>query len=250
MGEARLWGMIDAQPIVFPLVVDHLNAATLLFPAPVDAARSLVPGHLFEVRESEAGTAEITVVIIEYRRGSWGAYNAFNVGVRGRPVGVPGAPMGAFVFPSPVSDRFGCEAAHRALGMPGSVEPIGVSHAPDHVTVSVTPEGRHEVTVRLPRVTRQSPPVRIETVGYSEVEGALQSVRVEFDVPTDLIDPDDVEIELGAGPLADTLRTLGLPRRPDLCTWGERLSAVFHKAEGVAAPRRARDAAGAIRMGG
>lgn len=239
MGEARLWGMIDAQPIVFPLVVDHLNAATLLFSAPVEAARSLVPGHLFEVRESEPGTAEITVVIIEYRRGSWGAYNAFNVGARGRPVGMPAAPMGAFVMPSPVSDRFGCEAAHRALGMPGSVEPIDVSHAPDHVTVSVMPEGRHEVTVRMPRVARQRPPVRIETVGYSEVEGALQSVRVEFDVPVDLIDPHDVEIELGAGPLADTLRTLGLPCRPELCTWGERLSAVFHQAERVPAPRRA-----------
>jgi hypothetical protein len=239
MGEARLWGMIDAQPIVFPLVVDHLNAATLLFSAPVEAARSLVPGHLFEVRESQPGTAEITVVITQYRRGSWGAYNAFNVGARGRPVGMPAAPMGAFVLPSPVSDRFGCEAAHRALGMPGSVEPIDVSHAPDHVTVSVMPEGRHEVTVRMPRVDRQSPPVRIETVGYSEVEGALQSVRVEFDVPVDLIDPHDVEIELGAGPLADTLRTLGLPCRPELCTWGERLSAVFHQAERVPAPRRA-----------
>ena len=239
MGEARLWGMIDAQPIVFPLVVDHLNAATLLFSAPVEAARSLVPGHLFEVHEAEPGRAEITVVIIQYRRGSWGAYNAFNVGVRGRPVGVPAAPMGAFVLPSPVSDRFGCEAAHRALGMPGSVEPIDVSHAPDHVTVSVMPEGRHEVTVRMPRVARQRPPVRIETVGYSEVEGALQSVRVEFDVPVDLIDPHDVEIELGAGPLADTLRTLGLPCRPELCTWGERLSAVFHQAERVPAPRRA-----------
>jgi hypothetical protein len=239
MGEARLWGMIDAQPIVFPLVVDHLNAATLLFSAPVEAARSLVPGHLFEVGESQPGTAEITVVITQYRRGSWGAYNAFNVGARGRPVGMPAAPMGAFVLPSPVSDRFGCEAAHRALGMPGSVEPIDVSHAPDHVTVSVMPEGRHEVTVRMPRVARQSPPVRIETVGYSEVEGALQSVRVEFDVPVDLIDPHDVEIELGAGPLADTLRTLGLPCRPELCTWGERLSAVFHQAERVPAPRRA-----------
>jgi hypothetical protein len=123
--------------------------------------------------------------------------------------------------------------------MPGSVEPIDVSHAADRVTVSVTPEGRHEVSVGMPRVPRESPPVRIETVGYSEVEGVLQSVRVEFDVPTDMIDPHDVEIELGSGPLADTLRTLGLPRRPDLCTWGERLSAVFHQAERVPAPRRA-----------
>ena len=251
MGEARLWGMIDAQPIVFPLVVDHLNAATLLLSAPIEALRSLVPGHLFEVRESDPGRAEITVVMIEYRRGSWGAYNAFNVGARGRPVGVPGAPPGAFVLPSPVSDRFGCEAAHRALGMPGSVEPIEVSHAPDRVTVSVTPEGRHEVTVRLPRVPRQRPPVRIETTGYSEVQGALQSVRVEFDVPADLIDPDDVDIQLGAGPLADTFRAVGLPRRPDLCTWGERLSAVFHQAERVPAPRvEHSDSVEAIRMGG
>jgi hypothetical protein len=257
MGEATLWGMIDAQLIVFPLVVDDLNAATLVFSAPLEATRSLVPGHLFEVLEVEPGTAQLTVAVIEYRRGSWGAYNGFSVAARGRPVGVPDAPMGAFVLPSPVSDRFGCEAAHRALGMPGSVEDIDVTSTDDLVTVEITSEGRHAATVRIPRVPSGTPPGRIETVGYSEVDGGLRSVRVEFDVPTGLVQPDEVKIELGTGRLADTLRSLGLPRRPELCTWGERLSAVFHQGERVPAPQAEASepsersgAAEAIRMGG
>jgi hypothetical protein len=90
--------------------------------------------------------------------------------------------------------------------------------------------------VRLPRVPATSGPVGIETVGYTEVDGGLQSVRVQFDMPTALADPDDVEVELGTGRLAGMLRVLGLPCRPDLCTWGEGLSAVFHQSERV--PRR------------
>jgi hypothetical protein len=228
--------MIDAQPIVFPLVIDDLNAATLLVTAPVEAVRSLVPGDLFEVLEFEEGTAQLTIAAVQYRHGSWGSYNGFSIGARGRPAGVPEAPLGAFILPTLVNDRFGCEAAHRALGMPGSVEEIEVALAVDRVTISVTSEGEHAVSVHLPRVPATSGPVGIETVGYTEVDGGLQSVRVQFDMPTALADPDDVEIELGTGRLAGMLRVLGLPCRPDLCTWGEGLSAVFHQSERV--PRR------------
>lgn len=237
MGEPTHWGMIDAQPIVFPLVVDDLNAATLVYSVPAEAASALVPADLFEIDEVEPGTAHLTVAVVEYRHGSWGAYDAFSLGPRGRPVGVPGAPLGAFLLPSPVNDRFGLEAAHRALAMPSSLQDIAIVHDDGHVMVDVTSEGRRGLRLRLPRVA-SSPmgPVRIETVGYTVVDGGLQAVRVEFDLPTGLVDPDDVELELGVGPLAETLRTLGLPRRPDLCSWGEHLSAVFHPRQSVPPP--------------
>jgi Acetoacetate decarboxylase (ADC) len=234
MGEATVWGMIDAQPIVFPLLVEDLNAATLVYSVPVEAARAMVPGDLFEVDEAEPGTAHLTVAAVEYRRGSWGSYNSFSFGPRGRPAGVEDAPMGAFLLPTPVNDRFGLEAAHRALGMPGWIEQIDLCRDDDRVTVEVRSGGRPAVTLRLPRVP-QSPigPVRIETVGYTVVDDGLQAVRLEFDLPTGIVDPGDVELELGTGPLADTLRHLGLPLRPDVCMWGERLSAVFHPREPV-----------------
>ena len=40
-------------------------------------------------------------------------------------------------------------------------------------------------------------------------------------------------IEIGDGPVADELRSLGLPCAPDLATWGEGLSATFHLGQPV-----------------
>ena len=37
-----------------------------------------------------------------------------------------------------------------------------------------------------------------------------------------------VGVELGEGPVADELRSLGLPAVSDLASWGEGLGAVFH----------------------
>ena len=48
-----------------------------------------------------------------------------------------------------------------------------------------------------------------------------------MDLGTGLVDPADVRLELGDSPVADELRSLGLPGAPDLATWGEGLSATF-----------------------
>ena len=49
-----------------------------------------------------------------------------------------------------------------------------------------------------------------------------------MDMGTGFVDPADVVLELGSGPVAEELARLGLPdAAPDMCTWGEGLSATF-----------------------
>jgi hypothetical protein len=62
---------------------------------------------------------------------------------------------------------------------------------------------------------------------YSYLHGQPHRTVLSMDLGTGLIDPDEVEITLGDGPVADELRRLGLPTAPDFATWGEDLSATF-----------------------
>ena len=54
-------------------------------------------------------------------------------------------------------------------------------------------------------------------------------VPLTIDLPTGLIDPADVRIELGVGMLADDLWSLGLPTAPDYAAWGEGLAGRFDR---------------------
>ena len=79
------------------------------------------------------------------------------------------------------------------------------------------------------------PPATITTVSYSYLDGRPYATTLEMELGPGVVDdPAEVSIEIGDGPVADELRSLGLPRTPDLVTWGEGLSATFHLGRPVA----------------
>ncbi|HEY8526971.1 MAG TPA: hypothetical protein VIL48_18510 [Acidimicrobiales bacterium] len=92
MSNALLWGMIDAEPIVFPLVVDEFHSAMLLFSVPAGPARALLPGDAFEIVEVATDTAQLVVAANDFRRNPWGDYDEIDLGFHVRPVGEPTPP--------------------------------------------------------------------------------------------------------------------------------------------------------------
>jgi hypothetical protein len=234
MGEATVWGMIDARPIVFPAPVQEMNAAFLEFSVPTERARSLLPGDAFEVAESPLGTAHVVVAAHEYRRGAWGPANTLEIAVQARPAGKPLDTTGVFLCDAPVSEQFIREAAKRTLGTPKAVEPVGVETTDADVTFSLTHEGEPALTLRMPRVEAAADPVSVGVLAYTYLDDEPYVMPFDIDVPTGSVDPESVVIEVGKGWFADMLRTLGLPRAPDVCTWGEGLTALFHLAAPLA----------------
>ncbi len=72
-------------------------------------------------------------------------------------------------------------------------------------------------------------------MSYSYVGAAPYATMLEMDMGSGIVtDPATVGIELGEGPVADELGSLGLPAVPDLASWGEGLGAVFHLGHPVA----------------
>jgi hypothetical protein len=220
------WGVIDGQRIVFPLHVRSFNAVTMTFAVPVDAAADLLPGSAFEL-DAAGDSAQLIVNACDYRDNPWGDYDEVNLGLLVRPVGGGDDSVGSFVYRMPVDQAFTCRAGNEVMGFPKTVEQIDVAYTGADVCFRLVTEGVEAFSLAVPRVRSDEPPTRIETVSYSYLHGVPHATPLTIDLARAIVDPADVRLELGNGPVADELRSLGLPRPPDLCTWGEGLSATF-----------------------
>jgi len=220
------WGEVDGVSIDFPLTVEEMNSATLTFTVPVEPARVLLPGDAFEVFEVAPGSAMLIVALCDYIRNPWGDYNEVNLGLLVNPVGQPER-VGAFQWRMPVDQEFTKQAGNQVLGLPKTVEELTVNYTDDAVTFRLVMGGEPTLSVTMPRVAAGGAPSREETITYSYIDGAPTEVPLTIDLPTGLVDPAEVRIELGTSPVAEELRSLGLPATPDIAMWGEGLGGTF-----------------------
>lgn len=235
MVTTTVWGTVQDQVITFPLEVPCLHAATLLFSVPLEAAAALLPGTAFEVVETSPGDGQMVVAAVDYRDNPWGDYNEINIGFLAKPARGDHASVGSFVYRMPVNQEFTCEAGNRVMGFPKTVEVIDTIYTDTDVEFRLVSGGQLALALRVPRVAATAPPSRLSAVSYSYLDGAPYGTTLAMDMPADLVDPADVVLELGTGPIADELRSLGLPAQPDFATWGENLSATFHLGQPVEA---------------
>lgn len=225
-----LWGEIQGRPITFPMEVPRMRAATVLYSVPAAAAGVLLPGDAFEVLEVAPGTAQLVVAACDYVDNPWGDYDEINLGFLARPVGAPPEVVGSFVYRMPVNQAFTCEAGNRVMGFPKTVEDLTVTYTDDSASFRLAMGGHHVLTLTLPRAAPMGDASRVEAESYSYLDGVPHATTLSMDMGTGMVDPADVQLELGDSPVADELRSLGLPTSPDLATWGEHLSATFHLA--------------------
>jgi hypothetical protein len=223
-----VWGEIQGREITFPMEVAEMNAATILFSVPTDAAAALLPGEAFEIAEIGPGVAQLIIAACDYRQNPWGDYNELNLGFLARPVGAGDDVIGSFVYRMPVDQEFTREAGNKVMGFPKTVEVIEADYdAKGAVSFRLTMGGQFTLALTLPRAEPMGEPERFDADSYSYVDGVAYATPLSMDMGTGFVDPADVMVELGDGPVADELRSLGLPATPDLATWGEGLSATF-----------------------
>jgi len=172
-------------------------------------------------------TAQLVVAACDYVRNPWGDYDALNLGFLARPAGAPADVVGSFVYRMPVNQGFTCEAGNRVMGFPKTVEDLTVEYTDHAAAFRLAMGGQHVLTLTVPRAEPVGDPARVEATSYSYLEGVPYGTDLSMDMATGYIDPADVVLELGDSPVADELRSLGLPCVADFATWGEGLSATF-----------------------
>lgn len=221
------WGEIDGRPITFPMQVTRFDAATLVFSVPADAAQALLPGDAFRVVEMVTGTAQLVVALCDYHENPWGDYLELNLGFLARPADAADDVVGSFVYRMPVDQAFTCKAGNEVMGFPKTVEDLRRERRGGRIRFAWAVGGTDEVAFSFPEPAQDGEPTRVETSSYSYLHGVPHETPLAMDMGTGLIDTAAVEVELGSGPIATELRTLGLPAQPDFGTWGTDLTATF-----------------------
>jgi hypothetical protein len=222
------WGQIEGTTITFPMEVTAFDAATLIWSVPAAAAQGLLPGDAFEVVEVAEGVAQLVVALCDYHENPWGDYLEINLGFLARPAGAAPDVIGSFVYRMPVDQAFTCAAGNEVMGFPKTVEELAVSRADGRVRFEWRMAGEVELAVSFAEPDQAGDPTRVETGSYSYLHGTPHETPLAMDMGTGVIDPATVAVELGDGPVATELRTLGLPAlAPDFGSWGTGLTATF-----------------------
>lgn len=235
-GETLEWGELEGRTITFPMVVPEMHIATALFAVPAEHAARLLPGDAFEIAEATPGEAHLVIAACDYVDNPWGDYDEVNLGLMARPRGADSTTVGTFVWRMPVNQAFTCTAGNLVMGFPKTVEQIDVTTSDDEVTFQLSCAGVHALTLGVPRVPApDEPPTRLAAESYSYLDGVPHATTLEMDLGAP-VDPAAVRLDLGSGPIAEELRSLGLPATPLFATWGASLGAVFHAATPIARP--------------
>src|SRR5205814_3428309 len=128
--------------------------------------------------------------------------------------------------------QFTCAAGRGIWGFPKTVERIDFADAGGRRSCTLTMDGGHVLTLSLARGgTRRLPATPMIT--YSRVDGVLSRTRFVSGADGVGIRLGGARLTLGDHPVADELRTLGLPRRALMTVWMEHMHATFEPPDPV-----------------
>jgi hypothetical protein len=229
---------IQGKTVGFPVEVRDATSGAAMYLVPSSAAARLIPDE-FEIAEVLPGRGICNLAMVDYKDNDLGDYNEMAIGFMVTPkASRPSIPylgtiidlisgrLASHITHMPVDQSFTRDAGFMIWGYPKTVQQIDIELLENQAQARLVYDGEHALTLRIPRGgTRSVAESSITTL--SMIEGVphrtLASQRIEgmgFRLG-------GAELELGTGPLADELRSLGLPKRALMCVWMEHMEAQF-----------------------
>jgi len=226
-----------------PCVVRDASSATATWFVSSLAARALLPGPELEIAEVLPGHGLLSIACIDYRDNDLGDYNevsiAFFVRKRGDRKGLPYAgaafDMIRGVLPThiihlPVNQSFTCEAGRAIWGFPKTVDEIDFDTSGDRARCIWNKGSQNVLKLSFPMGgKREFPEQTLRT--YSYIDGVLHQTPFVSSAQELGIRLGGTEIELGAHPVADELRSLGLPKPALMSLWMGKMKGRFEAAQ-------------------
>jgi len=233
--------VIQGREVRLPVVVRDACSGAATYVVAADAARRLIPDAL-ELAQPWPGRALCSIAAIQYRDNDLGDYNevsiAFFVRERGSARGLPyvgtiadvmRGRVATYIRHLPVDQRFTCEAGRTIWGFPKTVERIDFSTADARATCALHMDGAHVLTLALPRDGARQLPDSVMTT-YSLIDGMPHKTAFSSGGAGVGFHLGGAELSLGAHPIADELRSLGLPKRALMTMWIEHMRGRFEAA--------------------
>jgi len=223
--------MFQGREVTLPVLVREARSGIATFLVDLEAARALIPGPEIELAEFLPGKTLFSLACIDYIRNDLGDYNeismAFFVRERGATRGFPylgswidffRGNLGTYIYRLPVNQAFTCEAGCGIWGFPKSVESIELDDDGKRATCRLDADGQHVLTMSVPCGGKSIiPESRMST--YTYIDGVAH--KTPFSSAADGVgfSLGGATLELGSHPIADELRSLGLPRNAMMSMW-------------------------------
>ncbi len=239
---------IQGRTVTMPCIVRDACSATATWLVSSRAAQALLPGPELQIAEVVPGRGLLSISCIDYRDNDLGDYNevsiAFYVRRRGERGKVPY--LGAVVdmmrglLPThiihlPVNQSFTCEAGQVIWGFPKTVDEIELDTSGDRARCVWDKDGQNVLKISLPMGGSRDFPEQ-ELCTYSYIDGVLHRTSFASSAENLGIRMGGVRLALGAHPIADELRSLGLPKPALMSMWLGKMRGRFDAAELCASP--------------
>jgi hypothetical protein len=235
---------IQGQTVKLPVVVRDASTAAATWLVSADAAQRLVPAP-FEVARVLPGRTPLAIAAIDYRDNDLGDYNevsiTFFVRPKGAPAGLPyvgalrdllGGRLGSYIHALPVDQSFTCEAGRTIWGFPKTVQEISIDADARRARCRLTMDGQHVLSLCIPRGGNRTLP-DTDTTTYTLIEGVPHRTRFSQGGSGVGFSLGGARIQLGSHPLAEALRSLGLPKRSLMSMWTEHMHGRFEAPEKI-----------------
>jgi hypothetical protein len=233
--------VIQGREVRLPVVVRDASSGAATYVVGAEAARRLIPDALEPV-EPWPGRALCSIAAIKYRDNDLGDYNevsiAFFVRERGAPRGVPyvgtivdmlRGRVATFIRHLPVDQSFTCEAGRTIWGFPKTVQRIDFAPDAGRPSCALFMDGAHVLTLTLARGGTRRLPDSVMTT-YTLIDGVPHKTAFSSGAEGAGFHLGGAELSLGPHPIADELRSLGLPKRALMTMWMEHMHGRFESA--------------------
>jgi hypothetical protein len=235
------------RTITLPNVVRDATAAVAFYLVSASAAQKLIDESGLKIAQILPGRTVCTIGTMNYKDSDLDGYyevalTFFVHEPKSRPIPLISAMLGmargslsAYVHWLPVNGELTCEAGRKIWGFPKFVTQIDLETEGDIERSTLTVDGQLVMTQTVKMGGSRSFTDR-KQIAYSMLDGVVSRI------PSDMSAEDlgarmgGATIELGTHPMADELRSLGLPKKALFTTYMGKMSCNFYAAERSPAP--------------
>lgn len=217
---------ILGQRVEMPVEIRQASAFMAMYSVPTDAAQSVIGYSGLEVLQYRPGHGICALVFVDYVDGDLGPYNEFGVAFMVRDHRARGGSVvqdlkalttgraGTLIHQLPVDGEFTMAAGRGIWGFPKVLADFDADHAGKVKRAAVSQEGRliAELTVK-PGVPLPGSGTNTSLEAYTHLDGVTRHTAWDMNPSAVRSRIGGAELHLGSHPIADELRSLGLPRR-------------------------------------
>lgn len=205
---------VQGRQITLPVVIRKAQSWAAQYRVGKARAQALVPAPL-------EATGLVSLAFVRYDEGDLDAYNEFGLTLMVKDLKT--GKLASYIHRLPVNQSFTCEAGRSIWGYPKWVTDVDIAGG------AVTVEDQVSLSVKRGWFPMPLPAVPT----YSNCDGVLRRTEWEVDAGGVRARIGGARLDLGAGELADEIRSLGLPKRALMTTTISSFKVRFGAAEEV-----------------